>query len=391
MDDLKARALNGFRLTFGGTPELMWAAPGRINLLGEHTDYNDGFVMPHAIGYYTVAAVQRSSSPTWRVHSEATGETITFGPTRVAETLPESEAVDGWGAYVAGAVWALRNIAKEPIGGARISIASNVPVGAGLSSSAALEVAVIGALCDLYKVEISREKMVLLAQEAENSYVGAPTGILDQTASLMSHADEIIHMDCRSREIRRLPFDLEERYDLTTLIIDTNAPHRLVDDEYADRRRDCERAAGILGVASLRDVTDPTYIGLPDLVLRRRVRHVLTENQRVNDAAVLLEEAPKDLPQRLGRLMTESHLSMMADYEITVPEVDLTVSAALRGGAVGARMTGGGFGGSVIALAHTDSVVSVIDAVTESVDANDLPQPEFYDGRPTRGAHRLDI
>lgn len=388
MDDLIERARNGFARAFGGKPEGLWAAPGRINVLGEHTDYNDGFVMPYAIPYYTVAAVARSQSPTWRVWSQATGETVTFGPARVAQTLARADAVNGWGAYVAGVVWALKNNQQAKIGGARIAIASDVPVGAGLSSSAALELAVLTALRDLYKVDMTPGRQIMLAQSAENEYVGAPTGILDQTASLLSRPDHMLFMDCRSRAVEQIPLQLADN-DLEMVIIDTCTSHSHAENEYADRRRDCERAAEILGVESLREVGRNQYIDLPDMVLRRRVRHVVTENHRTRLAARAMKASQERGLRMLGNLMTESHLSMMADYEITVPAVDHAVAAAVRGGAIGARMTGGGFGGSVIALVPASKASRLREEVLHTADVADLPEPRFYQGIPSAGAHRL--
>ncbi|MGH8875995.1 MAG: galactokinase [Stackebrandtia sp.] len=390
MNSLVKQARDIFRLRYGGDPDVIWAAPGRVNLLGEHTDYNDGFVLPHAIPYYTVAAVGRSGSPTWQVHSADISETVTFGLARVSGEKRPDTAVEDWAAYVAGVVWSLREHENAPIGGARIAIASDVPVGAGLSSSAAMEMSVLSALCDLYDVDLSGKQAVLAAQRAENDYVGAPTGILDQTASLMSTMDHVLFMDCRSQSLEDIPFNLDAT-DHQMVIIDTNAPHRLVDDEYADRRRDCERAADLLGLESLRDVVEDSYFDLPDLVLRRRVRHVVTENRRVLDAVALLRGKPDDLPEKLGRLMNASHLSMMADYEITVPEVDNVVAAALRGGALGARMTGGGFGGCVIAVVPVDRAEDMCDEILRSARERDFADPTFRECHPAQGAFKYAV
>ncbi|GAA4908658.1 galactokinase [Stackebrandtia albiflava] len=387
MDDLIRRARNGFTRAFGGKPDGCWAAPGRINVLGEHTDYNDGYVLPYAIPYYTVAAVARSESPTWQVWSEATGETVTFGPGRVREELPRDQAVSGWAGYVAGVVWSLRHMADAPVGGARIAIASDVPTGAGLSSSAALELSVLLALCDLFGVDLPDEHKVLVAQHAENEYVGAPTGILDQTASLRSLPDSVLFMDCRSGVVEALPFPLAES-GLDMIVVDTRAPHRHSDGEYADRRADCERAAKLLGLDSLRDVRRGEALTLPDQVLRRRVRHVRSENHRTRTAADRLRAGDTDL-RFLGELMLESHLSLAADFEVTVPELDHTVEAALRGGAWGARMTGGGFGGSVICLVNSDRSEEMCRHVAEVAARQDFPEPRFYTATPAAGAHRL--
>lgn len=388
MDELVKQARAGFSRAFGGVPDGFWAAPGRINVLGEHTDYNGGFVMPYAIPFYTVAAASRSQSPTWQVWSQATGETVTFGTGRVRDRLPRSQAVDGWAAYVAGVVWALRHATDTPIGGARIALASNVPIGAGLSSSAALSMSVLSALCDLYDIRLSDERKVMIAQFAENDYVGAPTGILDQTASLRSVADKALFMDCRSGVIEELPFPLEET-GLEMVVVDTRSPHRNSDGEYAERRGDCELAAEHLGVDSLRDVIRGELLGLPDLPMKRRARHVVSENRRVLAAAERLRAGERDL-RFLGELMLESHVSLATDFEVTTPQLDHTVNAALRGGAWGARMTGGGFGGSVICLVNTDRRDSMCEEIRHQADVRGYRPPAFYLATPSRGAHRVD-
>ncbi|HIW63849.1 MAG TPA: galactokinase [Candidatus Stackebrandtia excrementipullorum] len=388
MDELVKQARTGFARAFGGVPDGYWAAPGRINVLGEHTDYNGGFVMPYAIPFYTVAAASRSQSPTWQVWSQATGETVTFGTGRVREQLPRSQAVDGWASYVAGVVWALKHMTGEPVGGARIALSSNVPVGAGLSSSAALSMSVLLALCDLYDLDVSDERKVLIAQFAENEYVGAPTGILDQTASLQSRPGSTLFMDCRSQVVEQLPFPLEET-GLEMVVVDTRTPHRHSDGDYAERRGDCELAVEHLGVDSLRDVVRGQLLSLPDLLMKRRVRHVLSENRRTLAAAERLRAGERDL-RFIGELMLESHVSLATDFEVTVPQLDHTVNAALRGGAWGARMTGGGFGGSVICLVNGDRRDAMCEEITRQASQRGYDEPKFYLAIPSEGAHRLE-
>ena len=389
MNDVATRARNGFVRAFGGKPAGCWAAPGRINILGEHTDYNNGFALPCAIGYYTVAAVAPSSSPTWRVWSEMTDTTVTIGPAGVTTTVEDADAIDGWAAYVAGGVWTLKHLAGDQIKGARIAIASDVPIGAGLSSSAALEIAVLTALRDLYQLDLPVEQQIRAAQSAERDYVGVPSGILDQTVSLLARTDHALLIDCDTEEVEQIPLRLRE-HDLTMMVIDTGVSHNHVEGEYIDRQNDCARAAQLLGVDSLRDVEEHDYIDLPDLVLRRRVRHVLTENRRTQMAAAALKQADDRTFTRLGRYMYESHLSMLMDFEISVQAVDHAVAAARRGGAVGARMTGGGFGGCVIALVPNERAEAVRQEVCRTAEAADLPEPDFYDGSPAAGAHKLD-
>nr|BFE67754.1 hypothetical protein GCM10020092_010550 [Actinoplanes digitatis] len=267
-----------FVAAFAGEPAGRWAAPGRVNLIGEHTDYNDGFVLPFALGQRVVAAAARSPEPGWTVCSDFAPEPVTFTSTEIG-------AVQGWAAYVAGVVWALHDAGFE-VPPARIAITSDVPVGAGVSSSAALESAVLTALVDLGGLDLPVAARPALAQRAENVYVGAPTGIMDQSASIRCEQGRALFLDCRTLEVEQIPFDLAAA-GLAILIINSNAPHQHVDGEYGARRRSCEEAARILGVPALRDVhpgeLDEALTKLDDEVMRRRVRHVVTEDQRVLD------------------------------------------------------------------------------------------------------------
>ncbi|MCC3763596.1 galactokinase [Glycomyces sp. TRM65418] len=375
--ELAETAAAAFRATFGSEPEGVWAAPGRVNLIGEHTDYNDGFVMPFALPFYAAAAA--SKADTWEFHS-----TYGEGATVRAEDLGSAAAdgVDGWAAYLAGVAWAL-NESGYPVAPARIAIHSDVPHGAGLSSSAALECAVLLALADLYGHEIDRPEAARIAQRAENEYVGAPTGVLDQSASLLCMEGNVMFMDCRDLAREQEPFDLAAE-GLTMLVIDTNAPHRHADGEYASRRADCEEAARLLGVPSLRDA--PRHAYLDDDRLSRRLRHVVSENQRVLDTVQVLKEG---LVARIGPLLTASHVSLRDDYEVSSVELDSAVEASLKAGALGARMTGGGFGGSAIALVETAAAGKVEAAVIEAAAAKGLPTPRVFTARAAAGAHRV--
>jgi galactokinase len=271
--------------------------------------------------------------------------------------------------------------------GARLRIRSDVPVGAGLSSSHALECAVLTALCDLGSLDVPMADRPRLVQRAENEYVGAPTGSMDQTASLLCRAGYALFLDCRSMAIEHIPFDLAA-VNLAILVIDTKAPHRHSDGEYAVRRRSCEEAARILGIHALRDVEDlDAALGaLPDDVMRRRVRHVVTENQRVLDTVALLRSGRYG---DIGPLLTASHASMRDDYEITVPEVDTAVSAALDAGAYGARMTGGGFGGCVLALIDAPATDTVGTAVAKAFADAGFTAPAAFPAVPSGGAERV--
>lgn len=374
-------AAAAFRSTFGTEPAGLWAAPGRVNLIGEHTDYNDGFVLPFALPQQVVAAAAGRDEPGWVVCSDVADEPVTFTSSAPGE-------VGGWAAYAAGVVWALED-AGFTVPPARIALASDVPVGAGVSSSAALESAVLTALADLGGLDLPVARRPALAQRAENVYVGAPTGIMDQSASIRCEAGRALFLDCRSLEVEQIPFDLAAE-GLAVLIINSNAPHQHVDGEYGARRRSCEEAARTLGVAALRDVTaddlDAALGRLGDDVTRRRVRHIVTENQRVLDTVVLLRSGRV---REIGPLMTASHASMRDDFEITVDQVDVAVEAALTAGAYGARMTGGGFGGCVLALIDADRAEATTAAVGQAYAERSFTAPTTWSATPGPGARRL--
>jgi galactokinase len=373
---------------FGHQPAGVWAAPGRVNLIGEHTDYNDGFVMPFALAEQTLVAATPTDDDRWTVHSTTIGdgETVRFG---VEDLVP---GMAGWQAYVAGIVWALRE-AGHRVGGAELMISSTVPVGAGLSSSAALECSVLTALVDLYELSIDPLDRAILARRCENEFVGAPTGLMDQAASTLCTAGHALFFDCRSYHHEQVPLELPAA-GLELLVLDTRTPHAHVDGEYADRRRICEEAAHLLGVPALRDVDDPeaALARLSDPVMRRRVRHVLTENRRVLDARSVMsrtERDPREPFDALAPLLDASHASMRDDFEITVPTVDLAVETARTAGAIGARMTGGGFGGCIIALVPEGTGDTVAGAVAEAFAAAGFGAPAHFLGRPSAGARRL--
>ncbi|MGX7669830.1 galactokinase [Plantactinospora sp. DSM 117369] len=378
------RATAGFLSEYAERPAGVWAAPGRVNLIGEHTDYNDGFVLPFALPQRTVVAAAPEKGRRWTVWSEQAGERLSFGRADAAEP----GRVAGWGAYVAGVVWALREAGHDvPV--ARLAIASDVPLGAGLSSSAALESAVLTALADLGELDLPLADRPALAQRAENDYAGMPCGIMDQSASLRCQPGHALFLDCRTLAVEQVPFDLDAA-GLAILVIDSNAPHRHVGGEYAARRAACESAAAALGVPALRDVTvdrlDAALARLDDETVRRRVRHVVTENQRVLETVELLRAGRL---AEIGPLLTASHSSMRDDFEITVPEVDTAVEAALTAGAYGARMTGGGFGGCVLALVDAAAAETVASAVTEAYAGRGFRAPATFTVTPGPGAVRL--
>jgi galactokinase len=364
----------------GRQPAGVWAAPGRVNLIGEHTDYNEGYVMPFALAQRVLIAAAPRNDRTWSVTSLNNESTKIFS---VADLNP---GMAGWQAYVAGVVWALKE-AGHRVGGADLVLTSDVPEGAGLSSSAALECAVLTALADLNDLDIVGIERAKLARRSENVFVGAPTGLMDQAASTLCTAGHALFFDCRTDAAEQVLFDTTSA-GLEILVLDTKTPHALVDSEYAARRASCEQAARLLGIPALRDVTDldAALDQLPDPVLKRRVRHVVTENGRVLEAAdVLRAERIADL----APLLDASHESMRDDFEITVPQVDLAVETARSSGSLGARMTGGGFGGCIIALVELGDSERIGDAIVESFGAAGYGPPVYFTAVPSTGAQRL--
>ncbi|MHC0433989.1 galactokinase [Streptomyces sp. O3] len=379
----------GFRALYGRQPDGVWAAPGRVNLIGEHTDYNDGFVMPFALPHTTLAAAARRDDGVLRLHSgspDVPGDVVEL---RLDELAPGR--ADGWADYPAGVAWALRD-AGYPAGGAELHLASTVPHGAGLSSSAALEVAVALALNDLYGLGVGRGELAVLCRRAENAYVGAPTGIMDQTASACCTAGHALFLDTRDLAQRQVPFDLAA-HGLRLLVVDTRVKHAHSDGEYGKRRTGCEAGAAALGVPALRDVP---YAELPaalarltDPQTRRLVRHVVTENERVSRTIALLSSGAAADLRAIGPVLTEGHASLRDDFRISCPELDLVVDTALAAGALGARMTGGGFGGSAIVLAEESAVAALTSAVEKAFAAAGYSVPRVFAAVPCRGAHRV--
>jgi len=356
---------------FGAEPVGVWSAPGRVNLIGEHTDYNDGYVLPFAIPLRTVVAASPAKGPQWTVYSRESGETVEFGPDDL-----EPGRISGWGAYVAAVPWALREHGYDPPP-ADLAIASEIPLGAGLSSSAAILCAVLAALHDLGGLRIPLDEWPTLAQYAENRFAGVPSGIMDQSASTLCEPGHAMFLDCRTLAREQVPFALAEQ-GLAMLVVDTRAPHRHAGGEYAARRAACEAAARKLGIPALRDlsVADlPAACERLDPVTARRVRHVVTENERVLDT---VERLRGGAVAGIGPLLTASHASMRDDYEITVAEVDVAVEAAMAAGAYGARMTGGGFGGCVLALVDAPAVEPVANAVANAFAGAGFAPPTWF-------------
>ncbi|WP_030377453.1 MULTISPECIES: galactokinase [unclassified Streptomyces] len=374
-----------FRELYGAGPEGVWAAPGRVNLIGEHTDYNDGFVMPFALPHTTVAAVSRREDGVLRLHSAD----IDAGPVELPLDGLAPESDKSWTAYPAGVVWALREAGHE-IDGADIHLASTVPSGAGLSSSAALEVVVALALNDLYELGLRGWQLARLCQRAENVYVGAPTGIMDQTASACCEDGHALFLDTRDLSQKQIPFDLAAE-GMRLLVVDTQVKHAHSDGEYGKRRAGCEKGAALLGVDALRDVAYDDLDAALDRLgdeeeVRRLVRHVVTEDQRVERVVSLLETSD---PRGIGPVLTEGHASLRDDFRISCPELDLVVDTALSTGALGARMTGGGFGGSAIVLTEEAAVEPITKAVEAAFTKAGFTTPRTFTAVPAAGARRV--
>jgi galactokinase len=383
-----ARAL--FSALTGHEPDGLWSAPGRVNLIGEHTDYNEGFVLPFAIPHRTVAAVGTRDDGRIRVASTFADDAVEVALDELTSMFPtptgSQPAVPEWAAYSLGVAWALQ-LAGAAGRGVDIAISSEVPVGAGLSSSAAIEGATASALNDLWKAGLDRVALARIGRRAENEAVGAPTGIMDQMASMLGEPDEAIFLDCRSLEAQTVPVGAAAS-GLAILVMDTRVEHAHSSGGYGERRASCEKGAAVMGVSSLRDVSMadlPRAEELMDDVTFRRVRHIVTENQRVLDTVRVLREQGA---RAIGELLVASHASMRDDFEISVPELDTAVEAALAAGAIGARMTGGGFGGAAIALIEQSAVDAVSTAVEDAFAHAGFTAPHLFTVVPAAGAHR---
>jgi galactokinase len=370
-----------FSTSHGRAADGAWSAPGRVNLIGEHTDYNGGFVLPFAIDMRTTVAAGRRDDSTITVRSLQRPDDVVE-----VERLDPASSL-GWAGYAAGVIWALRE-AGHPIGGLDLVLDGGVPTGAGLSSSAAIECAVALAALDLSGISLSLQEIARIAQRAENDFVGVPCGLMDQMAVSVCTADHALFFDIRDGVLEQVPFAPSD-LGLALLVVNTRAQHDLADGAYADRRRSCEEAARQLGVEFLRDIPgsdlDAALSKLDDDVLRKRARHVITEDDRVLRTVELLRAGSLN---RIGPLLTQSHLSLRDDFEVSCEELDITVEAALAAGALGSRMTGGGFGGSAIALVETDLVDAVTGAVETAFADHGFRPPEVFDPAASGGVVR---
>ncbi|MCE7081380.1 galactokinase [Streptomyces sp. ST2-7A] len=373
-----------FERIFGAEPTGVWAAPGRVNLIGEHTDYNDGFVMPLALPHTTTVAAAPRGDGVLALYSADVPGPVAVLP--LEDLVPG--AVPGWTGYPAGVLWALRDAGHE-MGGASLCVTSTVPTGAGLSSSAALEVATAMALCELYGEPADGQRLARIGRRAENAFVGVPCGIMDQMASACCTAGHLLHLDTRDMAARQVPFDMAAE-GLRLLVVDTRVKHDLADGGYAERRAGCEAGAEELGVPSLRSIPHAelgdALARLTDPVVRALVRHVVTENERVGRVVELLETGRA---REIGPVLSEGHASLRDDFEVSCPELDLVVGTALAAGALGARMTGGGFGGSAIVLVEADAVGELGERVMAASAAAGHPQPRVFEAVPSTGARRV--
>jgi galactokinase len=389
------RATTAFRDIYDRAPTGIWSAPGRVNLIGEHTDYNDGLVLPFALPHRTaVAAAARSDGLLAVTTVGDDGRPQRAEPVAVADLAPGT--VNGWVSYPAGVAWVLRDHGYDA--GADLVIAGDVPAGAGLSSSAALECSTLLALLGLAGREIGdseaeRAELATWAQRAENEFAGVPSGVLDQTASLCCRDSKVLYLDVRSGEVEQVDFAAADE-GLEILVIDTRASHKLGEttdgkgNGYGDRRRGCERAAELLGVPALRDVKLdelPSVAAALPPELFPLVRHVVTENARVLESVELLHH--NRLPQ-IGPVLTASHESLRHDYRVSCAELDVAVEVALANGALGARMTGAGFGGSVIALTPAEDRPDIEAAATSAFEQRSWTPPRLFTAVPSAGAGR---
>jgi galactokinase len=368
-----------FLETFGVEPDLVAAAPGRVNLIGEHIDYSDGFVLPFAIKDRTLVAARKRNDSTVRIASaQRRNKIVTVDISKVKPGLKGE-----WERYALGVLWALG--VNE---GVDLLIDGHVPLGAGLSSSAALECSVATAMNHLFDLGFNLEELARLTQKAENQYVGVPCGIMDQSVSLMATQGSALLLDCRDLSTKNIPFDVASS-GLELLIIDTQAHHALTDGGYAERRASCESVVAKLGITSLRELSMEQLENSRGLLTETefiRARHAVTEMQRVLECVDALSKSEFE---KVGELINQSHASLRDDYTVSCPELDTAVEAALAAGALGSRMVGGGFGGSAIALIQASKTSETIRSIEKAFASKGFKAPRFFTSLPSQGAELL--
>ena len=368
-----------FLETFGEEPDLVAAAPGRVNLIGEHIDYSEGFVLPFAIKDRTMVAARKRDDSTVRVASaQRRNKIVTVD---IADVKPGLKGE--WERYALGVLWSM-----GVTSGVDLLIDGHVPLGAGLSSSAALECSVATAMNHLFDMGFNLEELARLTQKAENQYVGVPCGIMDQSVSLMATNGFALLLDCRNLSTRNIPFDVAS-HGLELLIIDTQAHHALTDGGYAERRASCESVAAKLHVKSMRELTITQLDSSRDLLSETeyiRARHAITEMKRVLDCVEALSSGDF---VKVGQLLNQSHLSLRDDYNVSCPELNAAVEASLVAGALGSRMVGGGFGGSAIALIQASKTSETIGVAEKAFADKKFKAPRFFTSLPSQGAELL--
>lgn len=371
-----ASLARNFEELFGRKPEVVSEAPGRVNLIGEHIDYSEGFVLPFAIADRTYAAIASRPDGLVRIASHQRKEKI-FS-IDIHDVKPGSKG--DWEKYVLGVLWSLGITT-----GVDILVDGSVPAGAGLSSSAALECSVAVGLNELFSLNKSLEDLARATQKAENDYVGMPCGIMDQSVSLMGKVGAALLLDCRDLTTESIPFNVADA-GLELLIIDTQAHHALVDGGYAERRAACESVAAKLNIPSMRHLTLEVLQANREKITETefiRARHAVTEIARVLAAVTALRTSDFET---LGELINQSHISLRDDYAVSCPELDVAVDACLATGAIGSRMVGGGFGGSAIALIKAQDVAKTREAVTTAFESRGFKRPRFFTSLPSAGA-----
>ena len=367
MRETEQRAVEAYTENFGAEPETVVSAPGRVNLIGEHTDYNDGHVLPCAVERRVAVAIGHGDDELYSADFD--------------EKKPVNEEKEGgWQDYPRGVAWAVKQAGYE-VGEFRATFAGNVPLGSGLSSSAAIEAATVLALDALFELDVDRKQMASLCMKAENEFVGVASGIMDQYASLLGKEGHALLLDCRSLEEENIPLDVEVA-GLTLLVCDTRMERGLADTEYNDRQETTARVAEKLSLKALRDAAEENLENLSGDELKR-ARHVVTEQQRVVEAVEALKN--KDF-EAFGRLLYESHASLRDDYEVSVPELDTFVETAEEAGALGAKVTGAGWGGCAVALVSADKADELEDTTRQRFENRNFGEPAFYKFVPAAGA-----